>query len=201
MRFSIRKKWWLLLAVPAALVGVFCLVNALRPDRYEVSRSARIDAPASSVFAQVNDLAAWGAWSPWTKLDPNAKTTLTTPAAGKGATLAWNGNDQVDEGRMAIVESRPDERVTLEQEFVRPMPGKAIFTFDLAPQGGGTQVTWTIRGENGFLGKAICLVMDMDATLGGAFEKGLAGLKASVEGKKAAPAEEKSPVDVGKTAS
>ena len=37
-----------------------------------------------------------------------------------------------------------------------------------------------MEGSNGFLGKAISLVMDMDAMVGGDFEQGLADLDAAV---------------------
>ncbi|HSJ96170.1 MAG TPA: hypothetical protein VLC53_03805 [Myxococcota bacterium] len=36
-----------------------------------------------------------------------------------------------------------------------------------------------MEGSNGFLGKAISLVMDMDAMVGGDFEQGLADLDAA----------------------
>ena len=49
------------------------------------------------------------------------------------------------------------------------------------PQGGTTQVTWTMDGHNDFAGKAFSLVMDMDKMVGGDFERGLAQLKAVAE--------------------
>ena len=42
-------------------------------------------------------------------------------------------------------------------------------------------------GTNDFVGKALCLVMDMDATLGKDFEQGLANMKTVVEKGGAAP--------------
>ena len=55
--------------------------------------------------------------------------------------------------------------------------------FAFKPEGDGTVVTWTMSGENGFLSKAFCLFMDMDKTVGGDFEKGLANLKTATEAK------------------
>jgi hypothetical protein len=44
-------------------------------------------------------------------------------------------------------------------------------------------------GTNDFFGKAMCLFMNMDATLGSKFEKGLANMKVVVEYGGAAPGE------------
>ena len=171
----------------ASVVLVVCLIAGLgvaiglQPSGFSVQGSATMAAPPSAVFAQVNDLKAWDTWSPWKELDPNPKTTLSTPSAGKGATFAWAGNDQIGEGSLTIRDSRTDELVELEQVFIRPFAGKARIAFTLAPDGGGTKVTWKMDGTNDFLGKAMCLFMDMDAMLGKDFDRGLANMKAVVE--------------------
>jgi uncharacterized protein YndB with AHSA1/START domain len=185
------KKCLIALAVLAvALVGL-CVVIGLQPSTFTVERSTTIAAPPAAVFPHVNDVRAWDAWSPWSKLDPNAEMTISTPSAGRGASIAWNGNDQIGEGTMVILESRPDELVELEQSFVRPMEGKARIAFALAPAGDQTNVTVKMTGENGFLGKAICLFMDLDAMLGKEFEQALANLKGVVEKPAAEAAETK----------
>jgi hypothetical protein len=43
-------------------------------------------------------------------------------------------------------------------------------------------VTWSMAGQNNFMAKAVHLFMDMDKMIGGNFEKGLAQMKAVVEG-------------------
>ena len=186
-----RKIALIAVAVFVALVVGACIVVALQPAEFGIQRSIRIAAPPAKVFPLVNDLEAWDAWSPWSKLDPNAVTTLSEPAVGKGATIAWNGNDQVGEGSMVVVESRPDELVELEQAFVRPMEGKARIFYEFAPQGAETEVTMRMTGTNNFLAKAVCLVMNMDDTLGPNFEQALANLKAQAE--EAEPAAEPQP--------
>jgi hypothetical protein len=175
------KKCLIALAVLAvALVGL-CVAIGLQPSTFSVERSAQIAAPPAAVFPHVNDLRAWDAWSPWAKLDPHAETKITTPSAGQGASIAWNGNDQIGEGSMVILESRPDELLELEQSFVRPMEGKARIAFVLESADQQTKVTLKMTGQNGFVGKALCLFMDMDAMLGKDFEHALANLKGVVE--------------------
>ena len=175
------RKVLIVLAVLGVLLGVAAVVVSMQPDTFSVQRSVTIAAPPAAVFVQVNDFQAWDGWSPWKELDPNAKQTVSTPSAGKGATFAWSGNDKVGEGSMTILESRPDELVDIEQAFVRPLAGKARMLFTFAPEGGGTKVTWTMDGTNNFIGKAMCMVVDMDAMMGKDFDRGLANMKSVAE--------------------
>ena len=162
--------------------GVEAVVIATRPSDFRVSRSATIAAPPETVFPHVNELKKWDAWSPWAKLDPNAKNTFAGPPAGKGAAMSWAGNNDVGEGKMTISESRPNELVQFKLEFYKPMAGNCDAEFTFKPEGNGTTVTWTMTGKNNFMAKAISLVMDCDAMVGGQFEKGLASMKAIAEG-------------------
>ncbi len=97
------------------------------------------------VFPHVNELKAWDAWSPWAKLDPNAKTTFEGPASGNGAVFAWSGNDEVGEGKMTILDSRPDEAIKIKTEFIKPFPGSSTSGFTFKPEGDKTVVTWNMR--------------------------------------------------------
>lgn len=171
----------------ALLVIVLLIVIAMQPGEFNVARTAVVDAPQSVVFDQVNDLHRWTAWSPWERIDPKMIRTYDGPTAGVGAEYAWKGNQDVGEGQMTIVESKPNDLIKLKLEFHSPMESTADAQFDFKPQDGKTEVTWTMSGQNNFLGKAMCLVMNMDKMIGGEFEKGLANLNAAV---KAPPAQE-----------
>ncbi len=171
----------ILIGVAVLIVALVVLV-AMQPSTYSVARSTTISAPPEKVFAQVNDLAAWKGWSPFEKLDPNAKMTVSSPSAGEGASISWSGNSEVGEGTMTIIESRPNELVELEQVFVKPLPGTARMALTLAPEAGGTRLTWRLTGENTFTGKAMCLLMDMESVIGPHFEQGLASIKTIAEG-------------------
>jgi carbon monoxide dehydrogenase subunit G len=156
---------------------VLVAVVVMQPSEFRVERSAVIPAPPAAVFTQINDLRRWEAWSPWEKVDPALKKTYDGPPAGLGASFAWAGNHEVGEGRVTITESRAPERVGIRLEMITPMAATNAVTFTLAPEGDGTRVTWSMTGHNGFVSKAVGLVMDMDKMVGGQFEKGLANLK------------------------
>lgn len=175
------KKFLIALGVLAAILVIFLGVVAMRPSDFRIARSATFTAPAPVVFEQVNDVHKWQTWSPWAKLDPNAKITFEGPESGKGASFHWVGNDEVGEGSMTITESRPQELVRFKLAFIKPFEDVCTAEFAFKPEGEKTSVTWTMYGEQKFIGKLICMFMDMDKMVGGDFEKGLANLKGIVE--------------------
>ncbi len=164
------------------IVVAFAVIVALQPADFRVTRSAAIAAPPEKVFSQVNNLHQWEAWSPWAKLDPAAKNTYEGPAAGVGAAFAWSGNRDVGEGRMTITESRPNEMIRMNLEFIKPFKATNTTEFTFRPEGNQTVVTWTMSGKNNFISKAIGLFMDCEKMVGGQFEKGLAQMKSIAEG-------------------
>ena len=170
-----------ILVASAAVIILFFIVVATRPANYSVTRSTTIIAPAEVVFAQVNNLHNWDAWSPWAELDPDMKQDYEGPEAGVGAVYSWEGNGDVGKGRMTIIESAPDELVGIKLEFFKPMSSTCTTEFAFAPDGDRTSVTWTMSGTNNFAGKAFSLFMNMDKLVGGDFEKGLTKMKATSE--------------------
>ena len=82
---------------------------------------------------------------------------------------------------MTITESRPNELVRIKLEFIKPFAATNTAEFTLKPERDRTAVTWSMYGHNNFIGKAVCLVMNMDKTLGGEFDKGLAAMKPVAE--------------------
>lgn len=164
-----------------ALIAILGVVVAMQPPEFRISRSASIAAPASTVFAEVNDFHRWEGWSPWAKIDPAMKQTFEGAASGTGAVYTWAGNDQVGEGKMTILESRPGELVRIQLDFLKPFAASNTAEFTFKPDGDKTSVTWTMTGKKGFLCKAMQMCMNMDQMLGGEFDKGLAQMKSIAE--------------------
>jgi len=170
----------LLIAI-VVLVAGFAGYVALQSPELHIERSATIAAPPSAVFPHVNDLKAWDAWSPWAKLDPNAKVTFEGPSSGSGAVFGWSGNDDIGEGKMIIAESRPNELIKIKTEFTKPIAGISKTDFTFKPEGDKTVVTWDMRSEQPFLMRAMCIIFNGKKMIGDQFEKGLANLKAVAE--------------------
>ncbi|MEX0777994.1 MAG: SRPBCC family protein [Phycisphaeraceae bacterium] len=180
-----RKRWLRVLTATVVVVGtlvaIFSLIVAMQPAGFTITRSTSIAAPPAVVFAHVNDFRNWRAWSPWEGMDPQLQRTYEGEAAGKGAVYAWAGNKDVGEGHMTIVGSDPPELILIRVKFVKPFEATNLTVFTFKPQGDQTLVTWTMAGKNNFVGKTVCLFMDMNDMVGGQFEKGLAQMKAVAE--------------------
>ena len=170
-----------ILIVLALIVVAFVVVVARQPAEFRILRTTSIKAPPAIVFAQVNDLHKWQAWSPWAKLDPMAKNSFEGPGAGTGAIFGWVGNNQVGEGRMTITESQPDTRVCFKLDFLKPFKATHTAEFSFKPVGDQTLVNWSMSGTNNFMFKAVRLFMNCDKMVGDQFEKGLVDLKAISE--------------------
>lgn len=168
------------------LTGLVLIIAAIaayastKPDNFKVSRSASMNAPASEIFAQVNNLKAWESWSPWAKLDPNAKIAYEGPEAGVGAKMGWDGNMEVGKGNLTITESTA-ERIAYHLVFEKPMAGESDSSFVFQEQGGQTQVTWSMEGKQNFLAKVMSIFMNCEKMIGEQFDKGLASMKSIVE--------------------
>jgi hypothetical protein len=171
-----------ILAGLALVLGCLAVIVALQPSTYKVVRSTVVAAAPADVFTQVDNFHNWKAWSPWAKLDPGMKESFEGPASGAGAIYRWKGDKNVGEGNMTILESKPGSWLRIRLEFVKPFASVADTSFDFAPTGINTTVTWTMSGESDFLSKAFCLVKGgMDKAIGPDFERGLAQLKAAAE--------------------
>jgi len=166
-----------ILLVLVALFLVFVVIVALQPSDFHVERSVTVDAPASKVFGEVNDFHKWEAWSPWAKLDPDAKVTFDGPQAGEGSVMTWAGNSEVGAGKMTLVESKPDKLVKIKVDFTEPFEGTSGAQFDFNPEGDKTNVTWSMNDDHNFLEKAMCLIMNGEKMVGEQMEQGLTKLK------------------------
>lgn len=170
-----------IVTVLVAAVAALLVFAATRPDSFTVQRAATIAAPAERIFPYLNDFHRWGAWSPWEKLDPDLKRTFSGAESGPGAAYAWVGNKKVGEGRMEILESDPPSRLKIQLDFLKPFEAHNTTVFTLAPDGGGTRVSWTMHGSRNFVFKLMGIFMNMDRMIGADFERGLANLKAAAE--------------------
>jgi Polyketide cyclase / dehydrase and lipid transport len=169
-------------AIVVVVIAGILIYAATKPDSFRVQRVALIDAPPDKIHPLIADLKAWPAWSPYEKKDPAMKRTFGAVTAGKGATYAWEGNKDVGQGSMEIVESSP-RKILIKLDFLKPFEAHNMGEFLLDAKGDGTSVTWAIYGPSPYMSKVIGTFMDFDDMIGRDFEKGLADLKAAAEKK------------------
>ena len=119
----------------SSIGGVLVVVAALRPTSLRSSAAPAIKATPDKIYPLLADFRQWPAWSPWEKLDPEMKRTLSGPAERPGATLRL--------GRLEQGRRRPDgdqggrapSKVVIQLDFIKPFEGHNIADFTLAPRG------------------------------------------------------------------
>ena len=172
-------KW--ILGVVAVLAVAFIAIGMLLPREVTVERTAEINAPADKIWPHINNLKATEAWSPWLGLDPDVKTTYGDIAEGVGAKMSWASDDpNVGNGSMEVMESVPNERLASALDFGDM--GTATARYELAGNSEATTVTWALDLDMGASPVGRWFGLMMDGMVGPDYEKGLANLKALVEG-------------------
>ncbi len=148
---------------------------------FEIVRRAHVAADPARVHDLINDFKKWQSWSPWEGLDPAMQRDYSGSEAGVGSHYAWSGNRKAGRGSMQITDSNPQE-VGIDLHFDKPFKADNKITFELTPSNGGTDVAWTMRGEQTGMGALFGRLFSMDKLVGKDFEKGLAQLKTAAEG-------------------
>lgn len=165
----------------AVAVTALLVVAATRPDSFRVQRTLNIQAPPEKIFTFVDDLRAWVMWSPYEAKDPAMRRTYAGPPAGVGAVYGWEGDGNVGQGRMEIVQATPPSRIVIKLDFLKPFEAHNTAEFLFEAKGATTDVTWVIHGPSPFVSKLMDVIFDMDRMIGTDFEIGLAKLKAVAE--------------------
>jgi hypothetical protein len=153
----------------------------IQASDYTIAREISINAPAEEIFPYLNSTKLGEKWGPWLEVDPDAKMTYSGPDSGVGSRASWEGGKQLGTGSATIVESIPNERVEIKLEYVKPMNMTQDSLYLVKPSGSQTVVTWKVTGQNTFMGRLMCVFVNMDKVVGGMFEKGLSNLKNLVE--------------------
>lgn len=171
----------ILILIAVVIVGILIYV-ATKPNDFQIQRSITIKATPEKLFPLINDLHNMQTWSAWEKVDPQMQRSYSGEASGKGAKYAWEGNKEIGQGSMKIIESVPNTKIGLHMHFIKPFEGQSSIDFTLAANGDETVVAQTMRGTSTFLPKLMCtLFFNQDKMIGDKFEEGLANLKVIAE--------------------
>lgn len=81
--------------VLGVLLLALIVLGMIAPKSYSVSRSVQIKSTDSSTYTFLSDWNNFQAWSPWLKLDSNAKVDISENSASIGSVFQWSGNDSV----------------------------------------------------------------------------------------------------------
>ena len=165
-----------LLYVLLALVVIGVILGLVGPKTYEVSRSKVIAASSEQIWPYVTSFPKTKAWSPWVRMD----TTMTAEYSGEegtvGSKMSWKSK-KMGGGEQTITALEPYKSADSELKFMQPWgEGHATSSVQLMDTVGGTKVTWGIKGENGFVNRALSALFNADKMMGPVFEQGLHNL-------------------------
>ena len=128
----------IVLATLAVFVAGVAGVGAMLPRDHVETRSARLPADPEGSFAAIADVGSYAAWR--TSL---SAVDVLAPVDGRARWVEVSGGDRV---AMEQVERQPPRRLVT--RITDPdLPFGGTWTFELAPEEGGTRVTITERGE------------------------------------------------------
>ena len=160
---------------------IVLIFAATKPNTFRIERSIHIKASPEKIFPFIIDFHHMQTWSAWEKIDPAMRRSFSGAKSGKGAIYAWDGNKDIGQGSMEILEATPSSNVLIKIDFFKPFEAHNMVEFTLVPNGETTTVSHAMYGPTPFISKLMCLFFSMDKMVGPKFEEGLANLKAAAE--------------------
>jgi hypothetical protein len=161
------------------LVGILAAMSVGLPAHVTVARSVVINAPESAIFPYINNLHRFSDWSPWGLRDPKLVVTYAGPEEGKGAQIQWTSQvKSVGTGSMEISSSEPNHTVNLAVNL-NGLDGTS--SYDIAPAGSGSKVTWTFGYDSGSSPLKRWKALMLDGFVGAEYRAGLDKLKDKIE--------------------
>ena len=146
---------------------------------FKVERSIIINKPAEELYTAVADFNTWASWSPWLSQEPDCPVEITGEPGVVGHKQAWDGN-KIGSGSVVLAEIAPHQALVYTLAFIKPWKSNSMAGFTFAPEAGGTKVTWVMEGSVPAL--MSFMKNKISQQVGADYEKGLALLKARMEG-------------------
>lgn len=135
-----------ILFILAGLIVVLLLIGFVLPGKLEVTKSISIQAPASAVFEEINDLKRWETWQYWNTLDPtDMKIKYGEKTVGTGASYSWD-SPVLNTGTITLTESIPDKSVAITMDF-DGNPANGVYA--LEPDGDNTKLNLNFYSDAG----------------------------------------------------
>jgi effector-binding domain-containing protein len=134
-----------ILFIIAGFIVLLVLVGFVLPAKLDITKSYTINAPATAVFEEINDLQRWEAWQYWKTLDPEMKITYGEKKVGTGASYSWVG-PKMGNGTLGISQSIPDKSVAIDLNFGGNQ-AKAFYSVE--PEGENTRLNLNFKNDAG----------------------------------------------------
>jgi effector-binding domain-containing protein len=130
----------------AAVIVLLLAVAFMLPSKIDVSKSISVNAPATYVYEEVNELRNWPRWSYWQLQDTSMQITYGAATSGANASYSWVGSD--GPGSLVFTENTPDKSIKFDLRFMEDGDAaKGWYTFE--PEAEGTKLTSGFVFEHG----------------------------------------------------
>ncbi len=170
-----------ILVVLGIAVLAFLTYVITRPAQFRYERSDIIVAPPEKVFPYLSHFKLGEQWSPYEKIDPKMRKTFSGTDGQEGAVMEFDGNKEAGSGKLEMLKILPNQSVDIRLTMLKPFYAENLVQYKLTTEPAGTRFTWTMSGQNGFLGKLISVIIDCDKMIAGQFSKGISNLKTVIE--------------------
>lgn len=169
-----------ILFILVAIVVILLAVAYITPRDFSLSKSVTIDAPREKVYEYARFLKNQENYSVWVMTDPNIAMTYTGTDGAIGGTSAWTSEmKNVGVGAQTITALVPNEKITVEIRFEKPMKATNYADTTFETVDGKTKVTNTFYGRNKFPMNITNLFLDK--MIGGDIETNLENLKKNLD--------------------
>lgn len=159
----------------AILCLLYLLLCFLGDKKIDVKAKLLIPATPEQIFPHIVDLRLRESWNPFDDEDTTVKYSYAEQTQGVGAEYSWTSKD--GPGKIKIDEVQGNRLIRETLTFV-DMNAVNDVKFVLEPTEGGTNVSWTMEGRDGFpfLLRGI-IGLSMNSTIESFYLKGLEHLK------------------------
>ncbi|MBP6681041.1 MAG: SRPBCC family protein [Saprospiraceae bacterium] len=164
-----------LLYFVGVLVLIAIVLGFVGPKSFDVNRTAIIPGSPEQVWPYVSSLKNMQLWSPWAEKDTAMVVEYTGTDGTVGSMSNWSSS-KVGKGSQTIIKLEPTSYAETEVNILGLLGAKFTGYVSVKDTTGGSAVTWGMKGENGFMGRFMGSIMNMDKMMAPDFERGLTKL-------------------------
>lgn len=166
----------IILYIILAIVALIIVLMFVLPGQYLVKKAIVINSDISKCYDMVADLNNYRDWNPWSKMEPDAKKSISGTPKTVGHRYDWEGK-KIGVGSLTVKKVEANKSVDLDLEFVKPFKSLADdnWTFDQLPNN-QVKIVWSNSGDLP-AGMARLMGPMITKNLNKQFEQGLKSIK------------------------
>lgn len=168
-------------AVIAAALVLFLGFVATRESKFDYKKSGILNATPEEIFPFLSNFKLGKEWNPYDQKDPNIKRNFIGVDGTVGSKMEFAGNRQAGSGNLEILKIEPNKMSLIKLVMTKPIHVENFIEYTLEKEENGTNFTWRMYGDGGFMGKLMGVLIDCESMILKDFDKGITNLKKRVE--------------------